>query len=622
MSDQKLMLLDPQPATNAGDRLVPLGRHLVNSGVIDATQLVQALHTQKKLDAPIGEILVAEGWADTRDVQEALARQRGIAQADLIDIRPDSALAAQMPVSFWVEHSVIPWIKLGQTVMIATARPDKFDAIQSALSNVFPNTLAVLATEDAIADAIAAEFAQPLAEAASSRLDEKLSCRKWNHPFRSWWSLICLALLGFAILLPVLFLATLSVISAISLICVATLKLSALVCHLMHRRQASKAQNLPIPHPERLPKVSVLVPLFRETEIAKALIKRLSKLTYPKAMLDVILVLEEEDTVTQETLSQTVLPTWMRVIKVPAHGGLTTKPRAMNFALDFCRGDIIGIWDAEDAPTPDQIDRVVARFTQVDDDVVCLQGMLDFYNPRTNWMARCFTIEYASWWRVILPGIARLGLVIPLGGTTLFFKRKPLEKLGGWDAHNVTEDADLGIRLARAGYRTELIETVTFEEANCRVWPWIKQRSRWLKGFMVTYLVHMRQPRQLLRDLGARRFWGFQVFFLGTFGQFMLAPVLWSFWIMAFGFSHPVRELLPPPVMLVIGGLFAMTELLTLCIGLIAVSGPRHRFLLRWVPTMFIYFPLGVVAVYKALHEMTFKPHYWDKTEHGHSPSE
>ncbi len=128
--------------------------------------------------------------------------------------------------------------------------------------------------------------------------------------------------------------------------------------------------------------------------------------------------------------------------------------------------------------------------------------MLDYYNPRTNWLSRCFTLEYATWFRLILPGVARLGLAVPLGGTTLFFRRSVLEELGGWDAHNVTEDADLGLRLVRHGYRTEILDTTTHEEANCRPVAWVKQRSRWIKGYMMTWAVHMRNPRLLWRQMG------------------------------------------------------------------------------------------------------------------------
>ncbi|CAN0585215.1 unnamed protein product, partial [Ectocarpus sp. 12 AP-2014] len=222
-----------------------------------------------------------------------------------------------------------------------------------------------------------------------------------------------------------------------------------------------------------------------EQDIARTLVARLSRLTYPKALLDVVLVLEAEDRLTRETLARTDLPPWMRTITVPP-GDVTTKPRALNYAFRFTRGEIIGIYDAEDAPAPDQIDRVVAQFHDSPGNVGCLQGILDYYNPRANWLSRCFTIEYASWFRILLPGLSRLGLVVPLGGTTVFFRREVLEKVGGWDAHNVTEDADLGVRLARHGFRTDLMPSVTREEANNRFWPWIKQRSRWLKGYGIT----------------------------------------------------------------------------------------------------------------------------------------
>ncbi len=624
MSDQNLKLLDPQSALTAGRPLVPLGRHLVNNGVITGTQLVQALHAQKHLGARLDEILIAEGWAQAQDVQDALARQHGITQADLTEQAPDPELAAQMPLEFWLRHRVIPWMRIGRTVLIATARPDQFETIKAELSDVFSGILVVLSTETAITEAIAAEYAHPLARAAATRVTPSMSCRTWKAPHRSLWSLVGLALLAFALLSPSWILTIVSVFAIISVLGLAILKLFAFISHFgLPSHSNTKVANI-YPQPTRnpLPKVSIMVPLFHEKEIAETLIHRLFRLTYPKALLDVVLVLEEQDSITRHTLEQTTLPSWMRVIKVPAHGQLTTKPRALNFALDFCRGDIIGIWDAEDAPSPDQIDLVVSRFDQVDQDVVCLQGKLDYYNPNANWLARCFTIEYASWWRIILPGIARMGLVIPLGGTTLFFKRKELEALGGWDAHNVTEDADLGVRLARAGYRAELIDTVTYEEANCRTWPWIKQRSRWLKGFLVTYLVHMRRPRQLLRDLGAWRFLGLQVFFLGTTSQFLLAPVLWSFWLLTLGMPHPIQMLLPTNALYAVGGIFVMVEILTICIGLVAVSRAERRFLMPWVPTMIAYFPLGVLAAFKAIYELSICPFYWDKTQHGQSMEE
>jgi len=307
----------------------------------------------------------------------------------------------------------------------------------------------------------------------------------------------------------------------------------------------------------------------------------------------------------------------MRVVVVP-DGPLKTKPLALNFALDMCRGSIIGVYDAEDAPEPAQIRKVVDRFYQRGADVACLQGVLDFYNPRTNWLSRCFTMEYATWFRIILPGMQHLGLALPLGGTTLFFRRAVLEELGAWDAHNVTEDADLGIRLARHGYRTELLETVTEEEANCRALPWVKQRSRWLKGYMMTYAVHMRQPRLLWRQLGPKQFAGFQVLFLCTLSQFLLAPVLWSFWVLPLGLPHPLAAALPDAVMFAIMGLFLATEITNLAATYMAMRRTNHKMNPLWILTLHFYFPLGALASYKAAWEMVTKPFYWDKTSHGH----
>lgn len=625
MNTQNLRLLTSRRALIEPDRRrQPLGQYLVDNRSITSDQLIRALHMQLTLGAPIGEILVSEGWASHADIRDALAQQHQIREVDLTLEPPDEDLCHRMPHGFWLRHGVIPWKRENGTVLIATDRPDRFDAVRMALGDTYAGTLPILASGAQIEASIAERFTMPMAKAAGARVPAQYSCRTWQSGNRARLPAVFFLLVVALVFTPVAVLAALSIIAVSTLLMFATLKLAALAAFLVLPPQpvASKEKPLTGQPPARRPKISVLVPLFREKEIAGALIRRLERLTYPKALLDVVLVLEEHDDVTRQTLAQTRLPAWMRVIRVPAHEGLTTKPRAMNYALDFCRGDIIGVWDAEDAPAPDQLETVAARFADAPEDVVCLQGVLDYYNPRTNWLARCFTIEYASWFRVVLPGIARLGLVIPLGGTTLFFRRDKLEELGGWDAHNVTEDADLGVRLCRAGYRTELINTVTFEEANCRPWPWIKQRSRWLKGFMVTYLVHMRNPRQLLADLGLPRFLSLQAFFVGTLCQFLLAPMLWSFWLVLLGWQHPVQTLVSGSTTMVITGLFVGAELLVLCIGITSVAAPERRFLLRWVPTMPLYFPLAVIAAYKALYELVFRPYYWDKTQHGHAPSE
>jgi glycosyltransferase XagB len=249
--------------------------------------------------------------------------------------------------------------------------------------------------------------------------------------------------------------------------------------------------------------------------------------------------------------------------------------------------------------------------------VACLQGVLDYYNTGTNWLTRCFTIEYAAWFRVVLPGLARLGLVVPLGGTTLFFRRALLEELGAWDAHNVTEDADLGLRLARRGFCTALIPTVTMEEANGRAWPWIKQRSRWLKGYAITYGVHMRNPARLLRDLGLWQFIGVQVLFLGTLSLFVLMPAFWSLWLVPLGMPHPFHAWLSPGAFWTMTIAFFAAELLAFLVNLAGLRKAGKLRLWGWAMTLPVYFPLGALAAYRGLAELAVRPFYWDKTVHG-----
>ncbi|MEM9846234.1 MAG: glycosyltransferase, partial [Pseudomonadota bacterium] len=466
----------------------------------------------------------------------------------------------------------------------------------------------------------------PLAEASATRVPAQESCRVWSAYRRRRIALmlgllttLCAAAIYAPTLIMAIFMgwATLTLVVAIGLRMMAALAALTAEPHEAVRPTDDAEKDGKDSGPAaKLPRVSMLVPLYRETEIAHALIARLTQLTYPKCLLDVVLVLEEKDDLTQKTLSQIDLPPWIRVVIVP-DGAPRTKPRAMNFALDFCEGDIVGILDAEDAPAPDQITQVVRHFQAAPPEVACLQGVLDFYNPRQNWLARCFTIEYATWFRTMLPGMARLGFAIPLGGTTLYMRRAALEALGGWDAHNVTEDADLGFRLARHGYKTEMVSTVTDEEANCRPWAWVKQRSRWLKGYMTTYLVHMRYPVRLYRQLGGWKFWGFQAHFISAVSQVVLAPVLWSFWLAFLGLPHPLDSIVSRHVSVGLGALFLAVELINLAIYAMSVSRPKHRHLLPWVPTMHFYWPLGAIAAYKALYELVAKPFFWEKTRHG-----
>ncbi len=514
---------------------------------------------------------------------------------------------------------VLPWrIRDGKTVILCHCE-ERYSRAAPMLSDVFGEIEIGFADPAQIEAALLAQIGPSLKDQAEQQVAPGDSCRTLNYSKLRLLSAAFLSILFIALYFaPNITFTFFTTIALVALACGTGLKVAALVQGWRNPKPMPNKHKVNAASP---PVITVLVPLYKEREIAAELICRLQRIDYPREYLDVILVMEETDTCTADTVARTQMPPWFRVFSVP-EGSVKTKPRALNFALNFAKGSIIGVYDAEDAPEPQQLRHVVNHFAQAAPEVACLQGILDYYNVRENWLSRCFAIEYATWFRLILPALQSMRLPVPLGGTTLFFRRDILESLGAWDAHNVTEDADLGVRLARHGFRTEMVQTVTYEEANNRIWPWIKQRSRWLKGFAITWAVHMRSPKRLMADLGLRGFVGVQLIFAVAILQFCLAPLLWTFWLVAFGVYHPVSATLPHAMIVVFGSLFLLAEIIGITAGMLAVTGPNHRHLIRWVPTMHVYFPLGALASYKALAELVIAPFYWDKTSHGKSKTQ
>ena len=614
-------LLHQPPAGNLARPPRPrIGEILVARGELSADNLNRALRLQaREAHRPLGEILLEDGALSRAELALALAEQRGARPVDLLAEPPDIRLLDRLGAERCLTLGLVPWRDVGGAVAIATGRPEDFEDARAELEAAFGPTILALADTQAVTDAVKRYHGRALGRAADRRTAEDDSCRSLESGEFSGILLVTLTSLAvLTVGAPGVIFTMLTGWAVLCLALMTGLRSAAALSELIARARMSRRFTTGRAEPEagELPVVSVLVPLLREAEVLEDLTLRLLALEYPQDKLDICLIVEGDDTVMRGALAKMALPRNMRVVEVPV-GAVRTKPRALNYALDFCRGSIVGVYDAEDAPDRDQIAKIVRRFAEAPAEVVCLQGRLDFYNARQNWLARCFTVDYATWFRVILPGLSRLGFAIPLGGTTLFFRRAALEEMGRWDAHNVTEDADLGIRLARRGYRAELVDTTTREEATCNLRGWIRQRARWMKGYTLTYAVHMRRPRQLWRELGAKRFFGFQVMFLGTVSLFLLAPVLWSFWLLPLGFEHPLAGIVPSGALLALVGMFIVSELLTIATELIAVSGPRHRWLMLWVPTLHFYYPLAAVAAWKGLAEIVTRPFFWDKTSHG-----
>ena len=601
----------------------PLGQILLEDGAVDPANLLKASVMRQRQNVRLGQILLTHGWVTPAALSRALSRQWRTTAVDPAETPGDPRLIDAAGADFCLAEAILPWRRIGGVTWIATARPDRFAALLPRLPAEFGTIRMLLCSEEQAQQAVLASRRTALIRRAENRVSPVESCRTRNEARsgRIAALLIALTVLGLW-LAPIAVLSALTAWAVLALLCQSALKLLAAIATRRARaedarsRQAIAEGRLHAPEMTApLPLISVMVPLFRESDVAGKLVARLARLTYPRELTDVLLVVEETDRVTRAALDGVKLPFWIRVVTVP-DGPIRTKPRALNYALNFCRGDIIGVWDAEDRPEPDQLHRVARHLHFAPPQVACVQGALDFYNPRTNWLARCFTLEYSAWFRGVLPGLARMGLVVPLGGTTFFIRRAALAEAGGWDAWNVTEDADLGVRLARLGYRTEIVATTTHEEANCRPLPWVKQRSRWLKGFAMPWGVHMREPLRLVREIG---FWpavGFHLQMLATVQQFLLAPVLWRFWLFSLGFAHPLASLTGAWLGSAIIALFLVSEALYITVAVWAVRRP-HPGLGLWAPTLYFYFPLACLAAWKAAYEIVAKPFYWDKTLHG-----
>ncbi len=267
---------------------------------------------------------------------------------------------------------------------------------------------------------------------------------------------------------------------------------------------ATSAVSAPVLRDHELPVVTVIVALYREAQVAPALAASLQRLDYPVSKLDIIMVVEADDHETRRALEALGLPAYFRIVIAP-EGQPRTKPRALNIGLALARGSLTCVFDAEDIPEPRQLREAAARFAVLPSAIACLQGRLAIDNFGDGWLARCFALEYAALFDVVNPSLASLGAPIPLGGTSNHFRTDILRKVGGWDAWNVTEDLDLGLRLARFGYSAGVLEASTFEEAPVSLRGWMNQRRRWFKGWFQTLFVHAREPRAFIAGMGWSR---------------------------------------------------------------------------------------------------------------------
>ncbi len=377
------------------------------------------------------------------------------------------------------------------------------------------------------------------------------------------------------------------------------------------------------PQPRRrddeLPVYTVIAALYREAASVGQLLRAIAALDYPKEKLDVILVVEPDDDETRAAIARWRPPPTLQVLIAPATLP-RTKPKALNWALPFARGSFAVIYDAEDIPEPNQLRAALDAFHAHGARTVCVQASLCIDNPADSWLSCTFAAEYAGQFDVVLPGLAALGLPLPLGGSSNHFRTAALREIGGWDAYNVTEDADLGLRLARFGYRAATFASTTFEEAPTHLGGWLRQRTRWMKGWMQTWAVHMRAPRRLWRETGARGFASLNFLIGGNVLTTLAVPVLLIelaiHLVLTAGMGRSSALFTGPLMELHIAAIVAGYAS-TIIIGLMGLAR-RGRLRDGWVLALTpIYWMLLSVASWRALYQLFKDPYRWEKTEHG-----
>lgn len=437
-------------------------------------------------------------------------------------------------------------------------------------------------------------------------------------PMARWqrWAIIVLlpSFAALAILAPDRIVLIVASLLALPFSCVVALRSAALWRTLKAPRQPG---HVPHAAPAALPRYSILVPLYDEANVVPDLLAALAAIDYPKERLEIFLALEESDSGTRKAVEAALLPPHIAPVVVP-DGQPRTKPRALNYVLPRTTGDLIVIYDAEDLPEPDQLRRAATALA-ARPDLGCVQASLNVLNVRELWLTRQFAIEYTVLFDCMLPALERLKLPVPLGGTSNHFTRRALEQVGAWDSFNVTEDADLGIRLARSGWGVGTLTSTTWEEAPANFSTWIKQRTRWLKGWMQTYLVHMRSPARTARDMGWRQFAGFQVLMGGLVLSALVHP--WFYLIaaaeVAFGpLSTLGSDAVSRTLWIVTTANLVLGYLSGVTLGCVAVAGRGHRGLAGWALMMPMYWLLISIAAYRAIYQLAFSPYGWEKTQH------
>lgn len=609
----------PEPGRGS---YLPLGELLLQAGLITGDQLQQALDEQARSGERIGHILVGHGGINRLALGQTLARQLDLPFYNLLQDPPSHSLMTMLSEPTARRLEAVPVATDGEAVIVAFTDPLDSAALAEVERELGrPVRPAVTSEYDVqwiLEHTYRTEYTEKCTRELSYRQPEDSASETFTLA-----QLVVLAGILAAIFVGLLMRpqATLTLLNGLL-----TLFYVAVSGYRLYLLLRGATYNLVIHTPPEavealqdrdLPVYTVLVPLYREKEVLPTLLQAIARLNYPHTKLDVKLLFEENDAETYEAAKALRPPAHFKFVVVPDCQP-RTKPKACNYGLIQATGEFCVIYDAEDIPEPDQLRKAVVAFRRAPQEMVCLQSKLNYYNRDQNLLTRWFTIEYSMWFDLFLPGLDAVGVPIPLGGTSNHFRTEPLRQVGAWDPFNVTEDCDLGLRLHKAGYRTAVIDSTTYEEANSEAWNWTRQRTRWLKGYIQTWLVHMRRPVQLLRTVGLKSFLSMQLTVGGVPFATLINPIYWALTLAWFLSGWEVVPLFFPPLIYYAGAVCLFVGNFVFMYANVAGCLMRgYHELVRYALISPLYWGMMSLAGWRALYQLLLKPFVWEKTTHG-----
>jgi hypothetical protein len=595
--------------------------------VLTADQVAQALEQHARVGAPLGAVLLARGWITRRELYVALAEVWGADMAFVDPVEVDEDLARLFPAAMLARETWLP-LRVERDgdgelqVVVATAgRPSAHIAEEVVQRTGIHRVRQVVTTDWDVQRALRTVWREDLVHDAVNALAERRPDESASTVFV--WPQVVLAAVTAAVTVTgaVLWPATtaLVLVAALNVAVALAVGTKAVISTVGTAwetvEQVTDAEVAALEDAD-LPVYTILVPVYREAGIVGLLMRNLAALDYPREKLEILLLLEEDDPETLSAALAAAPPDIVRIVVVP-HSLPKTKPRACNVGLAFARGEYVVIYDAEDRPDADQLKKALIAFGKGGDDLVCVQAALNYFNARENLLTRMFTLEYSSWFDYTLAGLDKLRLPIPLGGTSNHFRTDMLRDLGGWDPYNVTEDADLGIRASARGHRVAVVNSTTYEEANMALGNWVRQRSRWIKGYLQTVLVHTRHPWRLLRSVGLRQAAGFALLIGGTPLMFLAAPWLYLMLVVELVRPGAFLPVLPGWLVTVSLGNLLLGNGVIVYLSLLAGFKRRTYGLVPFALLSPLYWLLHSVAAYKGAWQLLTNPFYWEKTDHG-----